>query len=652
MQTSGASCSSPIEPIMVPVESEYGPRSEIPLGKGAYGTVTKHVSAKHGTVAIKHIPCPDNELPANAIREIATLISLFPHKDIITILGFELPQFNVANEGSKDVNIVMEHGIMSLSKAIKEKIVGGDNDETCSIMHQLLRGTNYMHQKDIWHRDIKPGNVIVTQLQPTIKVKLADFGLSRSGPYCGISQTQVMYTIWYRPPEILINQLLPKKGFSYDEMAETWALGIVFWDILAAKSSIAAKDLLRTKYDTNDPTNQLLLIFKSFGFGPDQISLRQKLIKRYWAFSETAIIDPTIQSPITKLKAFVKMRDVTSELLEKMLTLNPSKRISVTEAMSSKYFDSVSDIARVAPETIKTLLALETKNISRESINSKLPGENYQKQLHNYTVTAQRMLRFAHETGMIKDLGTFSLSITLFHCIISLEKTKFESLKNLYAAGLVCCTLAGKYYARNHPQIESVATSLGDGTNSKIVADFETYAFKQLHGKLHQPSAYRFLVEMLSCQRNTSSQKLLFAWSFGILCSIECSKAVFVGKPSDLARLSIQIAAHYLKYDLSEHPLAAMETRELKQGAKIVYGTFSTLNPKIRQTFVADISKTIQMLIKEKVTLTDAEFLLLLEGKLHSSLDTQHSDDSNEADSPKQKKQKESPEEFDFSPVR
>ena len=47
-------------------------------------------------------------------------------------------------------------------------------------MYQLLCALKYLHSANVWHRDIKPGNLLVNQ---NCDLKLCDFGLARSARY-------------------------------------------------------------------------------------------------------------------------------------------------------------------------------------------------------------------------------------------------------------------------------------------------------------------------------------------------------------------------------------------------------------------------------------------------------------------------------------
>src|SRR5260370_23799381 len=77
------------------------------------------------------------------------------------------------------------------------------------------------------HRDIKPGNIILTQQNA---VKTVDFGLARVNTSAGTTQTRgTSGTIGYMSPE----QTLSKP---VDERTDIWALGIVIAEMITGKN--------------------------------------------------------------------------------------------------------------------------------------------------------------------------------------------------------------------------------------------------------------------------------------------------------------------------------------------------------------------------------------------------------------------------------
>ena len=93
-------------------------------------------------------------------------------------------------------------------------------EEIKSIMFQTLQGLNTLHQHGIFHRDMKPENLLIHKGQ----VKLADLGLSKdirtSPPF-----TDYVSTRWYRAPEILVHSTT----YSYE--VDIFAVGCIMAEL-------------------------------------------------------------------------------------------------------------------------------------------------------------------------------------------------------------------------------------------------------------------------------------------------------------------------------------------------------------------------------------------------------------------------------------
>jgi serine/threonine-protein kinase len=89
----------------------------------------------------------------------------------------------------------------SMSRLIeREKRLG--EEKVLDIIAQTARALSAAHSRGLIHRDIKPGNLLIT---PEGKVKITDFGIARVGDQVPLTKTgQVMGTVQYslqsRPP--------------------------------------------------------------------------------------------------------------------------------------------------------------------------------------------------------------------------------------------------------------------------------------------------------------------------------------------------------------------------------------------------------------------------------------------------------------------
>jgi len=101
-----------------------------------------------------------------------------------------------------------------------------ETDFLLSVLYQTADALNAVHGAGIVHRDIKPGNIMVT---PTGEVKLTDFGISKAPGQVNLTQAgMVMGTAQYLPPEQAMGQPATPAG-------DLYALGVIAYEALAGK---------------------------------------------------------------------------------------------------------------------------------------------------------------------------------------------------------------------------------------------------------------------------------------------------------------------------------------------------------------------------------------------------------------------------------
>lgn len=87
-----------------------------------------------------------------------------------------------------------------------ERHAGGlDHRNVRLFLFQLLRGLSYCHKRRVLHRDVKPQNLLISEIG---ELKLADFGLARAKSVPSHTYSHEVVTLWYRPPG---NYMLPFK---------------------------------------------------------------------------------------------------------------------------------------------------------------------------------------------------------------------------------------------------------------------------------------------------------------------------------------------------------------------------------------------------------------------------------------------------------
>nr|CAB3477744.1 unnamed protein product [Digitaria exilis] len=161
-----------------PFFTDYGEASRYEVtevvGKGSYGVVAAAVDTRTGErVAIKKINDVFEHISdaTRILREIK-LLRLLRHPDIVQIKHIMLPP---SRREFRDIYIVFELMESDLHQVIKA------NDDLSPehhqfFLYQLLRGMKYIHAASVFHRDLKPKNILANG---DCKLKICDFGLAR-----------------------------------------------------------------------------------------------------------------------------------------------------------------------------------------------------------------------------------------------------------------------------------------------------------------------------------------------------------------------------------------------------------------------------------------------------------------------------------------
>ena len=101
-------------------------------------------------------------------------------------------------------------------------------------MTQACRGLDYAHRNGVVHRDVKPGNLLVSDSDV---VKLADFGIARATDQSSITQVgSVLGTAAYLAPE-------QARGEEAGPRADLYSLGVVAYQLLSGRLPYEATSL-------------------------------------------------------------------------------------------------------------------------------------------------------------------------------------------------------------------------------------------------------------------------------------------------------------------------------------------------------------------------------------------------------------------------
>lgn len=184
------------------------------------------------------------------------------------------------------------------------------------LMQQLLNGLYFIHNNNILHRDMKSANILITR---TGILKLADFGLARVYSQKDRNRlTNRVVTLWYRPPELLLGARV------YGPEIDIWGAGCIMAELWTRFPIMQG----------HSEQEQLRLISQLCG------SIRPEIwpgVEKLDLYGKVELY-PGLKSKVRdRLMPFLQ-NQYAVDLLEKMLSLNPSNRIDSDTALNHDFF--------------------------------------------------------------------------------------------------------------------------------------------------------------------------------------------------------------------------------------------------------------------------------------------------------------------------
>ena len=254
------------------------------LGEGSFGAVyqvqnkySKSICAMK--IIRKKSACSFEE--ENEIRNEINILRTMDHPNILKIFEFY--------SNPKEYSIITE--LCSMGELFDQIINKGPFNEKYSayVLYQVFSAVNYCHKMHILHRDLKPENILIIDKNedgyPTIKV--CDFGTAKIFQ-TGKVERKFVGSSYYMAPEVLKQR--------YNEKCDIWSCGVIMYILLSQRPPFGGKDddeimanIEKGKYDLSSPP-------------------------------------------------FDKISQNARDLIKKMLTMDPQKRISAEEVLNHPWF--------------------------------------------------------------------------------------------------------------------------------------------------------------------------------------------------------------------------------------------------------------------------------------------------------------------------
>ena len=261
------------------------------LGKGGFAKCYEFTCSENKKIFAAKVVAKSGLVKSRAKQKLISEIKIHKSLHHPQIVAFE-HYF----EDTENVYILLEmcHN-QTLNELLKRRKRLTEIEVQCYIV-QLIKALKYLHSHRVIHRDLKLGNLFLTD---KMELKVGDFGLATKLDFEGERKRTVCGTPNYIAPEILDG----KTGHSYE--VDIWSLGVIIYTLIIGKPPFETRDV-KTTY--------------------------KRIKMNAYSFPETAIIS-----------------EAAKNLISQILVTDPGKRPTLDQILTHDFFNQGTSIPKLLP---------------------------------------------------------------------------------------------------------------------------------------------------------------------------------------------------------------------------------------------------------------------------------------------------------------
>ena len=261
------------------------------LGKGGFAKCYEFTCAENKKIFAAKVVAKSGLVKSRAKQKLISEIKIHKSLHHPQIVAFE-HYF----EDTENVYILLEMcQNQTLNELLKRRKRLTEIEVQCYIV-QLIKALKYLHSHRVIHRDLKLGNLFLTE---KMELKVGDFGLATKLDFEGERKRTVCGTPNYIAPEILDG----KTGHSYE--VDIWSLGVIIYTLIIGKPPFETRDV-KTTY--------------------------KRIKMNAYTFPENAIVS-----------------EAAKNLIAQILVLDPSKRPTLDQILTHDFFNQGTSIPKLLP---------------------------------------------------------------------------------------------------------------------------------------------------------------------------------------------------------------------------------------------------------------------------------------------------------------